>query len=376
MVTTVIRGRPEERAWRWRSDAAVFVVGYETLRGDAMSSGSVSRSRIWDVVVLDEAQRIKNAETQTAKACKRLRCRRAWALTGTPLENRLEDLASILEFVDGVASQAGQHAGPRYGATPALRRRLAAVQLRRRKHDVLPELPPKRVIDVLVELGPEQRASYERAERDGLVHLRTLGEEVTIQHVLELIVRLKQICNADPRSGHSAKLDDIVTRIGTLVDEGHRAIVFSQFTDAGYGVARIARELAQFDPLTYTGAMDASERDSVVRRFRDELWHGVLALSLRAGGLGLNLQSASFVFHVDRWWNPALERQAEDRSHRMGQRYPVTVYRYTCTGTVEQRIADILARKQQLFDEIVDDVSIDVREPLTTRELFAALGLG
>ena len=196
-----------------------------------------------------------------------------------------------------------------------------------------------------------------------------------IRHVLELITRLKQICNADPETGESAKLDDVRTRLDTLGRQGNRALIFSQYTDEIFGVGAIVRAIDDFHPLAFTGDMSSQERDRVVQLFKTDDSHQALVLSLRAGGLGLNLQEASYVFHVDRWWNPAIERQAEDRSHRYGQVVPVHVFKYTCNGTIEEHIEAILEGKQQLFDELIDDVSVDVGGRLTSEELFGLFGL-
>jgi SNF2 family DNA or RNA helicase len=247
--------------------------------------------------------------------------------------------------------------------------------LRRRKRDVLGDLPPKLVSDVTVALGRARRESYERTEREGVVELYRMGEAVTVESVLELIIRLKQICNFCPVTGQSAKLEDLVARLEELQEEGSRALVFSQFVDSSFGAAAIARRLRAFRPLLYTGAMSAARRDAVVRQFRERPEHRVLVLSPRAGGQGLNLQDASHVFHFDRWWNPAVERQAEDRSHRLGQTLPVNVYRYISEGTVEERIAEVLRDKQLLFDEMVDDVSLDPQERLSAEDLFGLFGL-
>ena len=292
---------------------ACVPVGYETLREDgADRPDSPPRRRIWDVVALDEAQRIKNRDTDVSRVCKRMRRRRAWALTGTPLENNLEDLGSILEFV--TPSPSGHAA--QLLAGPELIERQRAVQLRRRKADVLPQLPPKLSSSISLQLDAEQRVSYERAEREGVYALQARGADVQIQNVLELITRLKQLCNVDPVSGQSAELSDLDMRLGTLVAEGHRALVFTQFTDETFGARAVASRLARFRPLLYTGDMSLGQRDEVIRTFQQDARHSVLVLSLRAGGLGLNLQDASYVFHFDRWWNPSVERQAEDRSHR------------------------------------------------------------
>jgi SNF2 family DNA or RNA helicase len=362
-----IEGPPHERRWKWKADRQVYLASYETIRNDA-----TALDRTWDLVVLDEAQRIKNRSSLVAQVCKRLRRRRAWALTGTPLENTVNELASVLEFVR--QNEGGSRLPPLMPGF-RLQSRQLEVQLRRRKVDVLTELPPKTVERVLLDLTAGQRAAYDALERSGRRHLETLGAKATVLNVLELITRLKAICNFCPDSGTSSKLVDLRERLACLRDAGHRALLFSQWRNEAHGVMRLAAELAPFRPLVYTGTQTLSERTAVVDRFvRDKSW-GLLALSLRAGGQGLNLQCASYVFHFDRWWNPAVENQATDRSHRMGQQHPVTVIAYTCADTIEERIEQILDRKRQLFAALVDLVSLDVRRLLSDQELFGLFGL-
>jgi SNF2 family DNA or RNA helicase len=253
--------------------------------------------------------------------------------------------------------------------------KLRTLQLRRRKADVLPQLPPKITSHLLLPLGRAQRASYERAEREGIVELRERGASVRVENVLDLLVKLKQICNFDPSSGESAKMDDLRQRLATLRLEGQRALVFTQFVEGRFGARALAGRLAAYRPLLYTGDMSIPQREAAVREFKADPARTVLILSLRTGGTGLNLQEASYVFHFDRWWNPAVERQAEDRSHRLGQTVPVNVYTYTCENTVEERIHDVLAQKQRLFDQVIDETTLDVRTALTDDELFGLFGL-
>ena len=368
----IVRGSAADRAWQWAANVDVTLVSYDTLRSDfAGNPQSPLRRKPWNVVVADEAQRIKN-RNDTSYALKGLQRSRSWALTGTPIENDEEELASILEFVD----HDGRPPPMRYYPGPDLRARHRQLQLRRKKADVLRELPPKQVTTLTIGLHPAQRASYDRAERDGVVYLQSLGAEVRVQHVLELITKLKQICNADPETGHSSKLEDIKDRLERLVAQGHRALVFSQYTSAASGVAAAVRCLRDFNPLSYTGDMILQERDDIIYRFKTprtgtRSW----PYPCGPGGLGLNLQEASYVFHLDRWWNPAVEHQAEDRTHRIGQTVKVNVIKYSCANTIEERIDGILERKQRLFDRLVDDVSLDLSAQFTREELLGLFGL-
>ncbi len=366
----IVRGAQMDRGWQWNAEVHVTIVSYETLRSDTGGPQSPPHKKTWGVLVADEAQRIKNRNA-TSDAVKGIKRHRSWALTGTPLENAEDELASIVEFVD----QGDLSSDKRYLPGLTLRARHQELQLRRKKTEVLQDLPPKSTTKLPISLLPAQQNSYDRAEKEGIIHLRELGRDVRIQHVLELIARLKQICNADPETGQSSKIEDIRQRVETLTQQGNRAIVFSQYTSAGFGVAAIAEALQDFSPLSFTGELSLEERRSVIGRFRTNDIHKALILSLRAGGVGLNLQEASYVFHLDRWWNPAIERQAEDRSHRYGQTVPVHVFKYSCIATIEERIDRILQQKQELFDELVDDVSLDLARALSAEDLFGLFQL-
>ncbi len=367
----IVSGPAHEREWQWKAQKDVTLVSYGVVRQDAGRVADIRPSRReWDVVVADEAQRIKN-HNDTSNAVKSLRRTRSWALTGTPIENNEEELASIMEFAD----HDGKDPPKRFFPGIELLNRHKEIQLRRRKSDVLDDLPPKIETKLAIELGTKQSASYTKAEEDGVVYLKSLGAEVRVRHVLELITRLKQICNFDPVTGESCKLDDIRERLLQLSGQGHKALVFSQYTSEEYGVRAAANYLQEFSPIALTGDLTLEERSVAIERFRGGDEHKVMVISLRAGGLGLNLQEASYVFHLDRWWNPAVERQAEDRAHRMGQTVKVNAIKYSCVGTIEERIDKILERKQGLFDQLIDDVSIDLSSRLSGEELFGLFGL-
>lgn len=365
----IIRGSASDRSWQWNAEKEITLVSYDTLRSDFSTQSLVGRKN-WDVVVADEAQRIKN-RNDTSEALKRLNRNRSWALTGTPMENREEELASILEFVD----YDGTGVTKRYRPGVELQRRHRELQVRRKKAEVLKDLPVKQVTKVDIELGSRQRDSYDRAEQDGIVYLKSLGAEVSVRHVLELITRLKQICNADPKTGESSKLADIKDRVEQLAAQGHKTLIFSQYVSDTSGAGAVANHLRDFIPLAITGDLPLQERAEIIERFKTSREHKVLVLSLRAGGLGLNLQEASYVIHLDRWWNPAVESQAEDRSHRVGQTVKVNVIKYSCIGTIEERIDDILENKRELFNQLIDDVSMDLSAKMNSDELFGLFGL-
>jgi SNF2 family DNA or RNA helicase len=360
-----VLGSAAARAAIWRARAQVYITSYETLRADIDDERLGNRD--WDVVAIDEAQRIKNPDADISRAVKRLPRRYGWALSGTPLENSLDDLISILDFVAPGRFRPGTFAR-------GLRRLLGEVQLRRRRAEVLQDLPPKLPVQVVIDLEPPQRLAYERAKREGIIRLASLGADLRINHVLELILRLKQICNFCPETGASAKLIDLRERLKRVITSGERALVFSQFAAELFGVKRLARELEEFHPLVLSGDLPVETRAEVIRQFEREHEHKVLLLSLRVGGTGLNLTAASFVFHFDRWWNPALESQAEDRTYRIGQTNPVHVYSYLCSDTVEERVAEILTQKRQLFTDVVDGVSLRHIRRFDLTDLLSVVG--
>jgi len=346
-VSTAVGSR-DQRIAAWRADATLTLSNFESVRADLGTQSSGAR-RMWDVVVVDEAQRVKNPRSDIALVIKSLERRRSWALTGTPLENRIDDLISLLDFAAPGEFDPG-------AMGHGLRDLAQRVQLRRRRAEVLDDLPPKFASVIGLELTAAQRAAYRKAEEEGTMWLRSLGRELRISHVLELILRLKQICNFCPETGRSAKLVDLEQRLHAFAASDAKALVFSQFVQEPFGALRLARELRSFRPLVIAGGVDQPTRSAAFEAFERDRSRRVMILSLRAGGTGLNLASACRVVHFDRWWNPAVETQAEDRVHRIGQTRPVEVFAYLCAGTVEERIARILEEKRRLFSDLIDGV--------------------
>jgi SNF2 family DNA or RNA helicase len=360
----VIGGSSANRRLAWTvSSSPLKIVNYEVLTRDAEI---VDDDRIqFDLVILDEAQRIKNFDSKTSQAARSLRRSRAWALTGTPIENRPDDLVNLFAFLDD---------GRIPAETPPaeLPRLTGECILRRVKEDVLADMPPKIIQDVELELTPAQREAYDRAESDGVVHLNELGDTISVQHIFELVMRLKQICNFDPLTGESAKLEALMADMAEVADSGRKAIVFSQWVEP---LEKLARSLAPYGPLQYHGRVPHSQRPAILDRFRTDKSRHVLLMSYGTGSVGLNLQFTNYVFLFDRWWNPAIEDQAINRAHRIGQKDKVFVKRFLIADTIEGRIAQVLDRKRQLFDELIAQNAPPPRLGLSEDEIFGLFNI-
>lgn len=368
LVCHSVEGSRERRQALWEAFAAptglrchVLLATYETVRQDQQ----LLSGRQFDLMVLDEIQRIKNQDIGITRAVRSIHAKRRWGLSGTPLENRVEDLHSIFSFLKpGLLKE--------HDLSPAVvRDKIEPYFLRRRKEDAL-DLPPKIVDDQWLELTDAQRESYDRAKQEGVVQLKS-GHAVTVQHVLALITKLKQICNFDPATGESEKAKFILSRLEEVCEGGHKALVFSQYVES---LKMLQERLEQYVPLLYTGQLSDRQRLDILERFKSDTEAKVLLLSLKAGGVGLDLPQANFVFHYDLWWNPAVQRQAEGRADRIGQSKTVFVRRLLMLHTIEEDIEKILLRKARLFDETIEGLAdVDLRQSLTEEELFGLFGL-
>ncbi|WP_020668748.1 DEAD/DEAH box helicase [Amycolatopsis nigrescens] len=349
----------------------VLLTSYPLLRIDAELLDQVG----WDVVVLDEAQQIKNPDSQAARAARGLRAEARLALTGTPVENRLSELWSIMRFCNPGLLGSQRRFRERFvqpierQRDPAAARQLRAITapflLRRLKSEVASDLPAKQEAVVSCTLTDEQAALYRTTVRRMLSG--DLGTGIQRRgRVLRLLTALKQICNHPAQylgdfgdggelAGRSGKLARTTEMLAEVVDEGERALLFTQYRVMGELLAtHLAAELELAEVPFLHGGLSTSRRDGLVRAFQqDERASPLLIVSLKAGGVGLNLTRATHVLHYDRWWNPAVEDQATDRAHRIGQTRTVFVHKLVTGGTLEERIADLLESKRGLADAVI-----------------------
>jgi SNF2 family DNA or RNA helicase len=358
----VVGGGLEARRAAWTvSNAPLKLVNYEVLTRDAELVAGEEVG--FDLMVLDEAQRIKNKESKTSQVVRCVRRSRSWALTGTPIENSPDDLVNLFAYLD-------PHRIPPDTPTKQLPDYTGDCILRRTKEMVMTDMPPKVIQDVVLELSPAQRAAYEMAKEEGVVRLNEMGDTITLQHVFELVMRLKQICNFDPLTGQSVKLEQLVADMAEVAASGRKAIVFSQWVEP---LEVLAKALADAGPLLYHGRVPQRERPAILDRFKADDSRHVLLMSYGTGSVGLNLQFTNYVFLFDRWWNPAVEDQAINRAHRIGQKSQVFVKRFVTQGTIEGRIAEVLEQKRRLFEELLGTNGPPPELGLTQEEIFGLL---
>ena len=387
-------GNWQREAERFTPDLRVHVHhGSERARGDAFTAAvagsdlvittyaiasrdaAVLRRIAWRRVVVDEAQAIKNAATKQATAIRSIPAGVRIAVTGTPVENRLADLWSILEFANpgllgSAASFKKRYAEPieRHGddeAAARLRRFTGPFVLRRLKTDrsIITDLPEKLEMEVLTNLTAEQASLYQAVVDDMLAKIDAADGIERRGLVLATMTKLKQVCNhpahflrdGSPLAGRSGKLERLDEILAEVLQAGERALLFTQYAEfgamlRGHLAGRFGREV-----LYLHGGVAKSAREAMVTRFQsDEDWAPPLfVLSLKAGGTGLTLTAANHVVHVDRWWNPAVEDQATDRAFRIGQRRAVQVRKMVSAGTVEEKIAAMINQKRGLAAKIV-----------------------
>ncbi|WP_010278446.1 DEAD/DEAH box helicase [Paenibacillus senegalensis] len=349
----------------------------------------------WDSVCLDEAQNIKNPQTKQAMAVRRLESRHRIALTGTPVENRLTELWSIFHFLNpGFFGSLRQFSttfataidNKETEATHKLQRLIRPFLLRRVKKDpaIQLDLPDKYEVKTYISLTAEQATLYENYIQSMFSRLESLTGMQRRGLILSSLTKLKQLCNhpallqqpfeTTQREAHrSNKVERLLEMVSELRQDGDRCLIFTQFVETGKLLQQLLESHLE-EPVPFLhGGTSKAMRDTMISRFQQgETWegreYGIFLLSLKAGGTGLNLTAANHVFHFDRWWNPAVENQATDRAFRIGQTRNVQVYKFVTLGTLEERIDEMIERKQQLSQQIIGSGESWITE-LSTDEL-------
>lgn len=336
----------KEAAWRalaWRRHA--LLTNYEQMRDPP----EALRSHPPDLIVADEAHRLRKRTAKLTAGVMALRPGRFWAVTGTPLERDADDLATILSVIERrrfSASDARLHPS-------SLRAQARPYVLRRRKSEVLKELPPVRDAVEHISLSPEQKRAYQRTIAD----VRSASDG---GNELALLTRLREVCDFDRTTGRSSKADRILELLPRIREAGEKAVVFSYLLGPLRDLhSRVTRDIGPHASRLLVGAMTGEERDQVVREFREEKEVLVLLASTRVAGEGLTLVEANHAFLFNQWWNPSTNHQATDRIVRIGQKKSVRIYRFCCRETIEERLETILETKSRLFESAVERLADD-----------------
>jgi len=349
----------------------------------------------WRAVVLDEAQNIKNHDSKQARAVRALPARQRIALTGTPVENRLSELWSIMDFLNPGFLGSRESFQTRYARdveqgnvekAKALRRLMQPFLLRRLKTDktIIEDLPEKVEHTVYCNLTREQATLYQAVTRNMLDRIADAAGIERARLVLSALMKLKQICNHPAHylgdgsrlSGRSGKLARLEAMLEEALSAGDKALVFTQYTAMAGPLTRYLAQRFEREVLYLHGGVSQRKRDEIVWRFQEaQSGPPIFVLSLKAGGTGLNLTAANHVFHFDRWWNPAVENQATDRAYRIGQKRNVQVHKLICLGTLEERIDQLLQKKRALADAIIQDGEAWMTD-LSTQQLRDLFTLG
>jgi non-specific serine/threonine protein kinase len=353
------------------------------------------RQRQWDLVILDEAQAIKNADTRQTRAVKELKAGVRFALTGTPVENRAADLWSLFDFINpgllGSARDFGQYIRQREAASPpdysAIRQLTRPYMLRRMKTDkrVIADLPEKTELSAWCGLSAAQAALYEQSVAELAVAIENAEGIQRKGLVLSFLMRFKQICNhpsqwlkddayAPAASGKFSRLRELAEEID---ERQEKALVFTQFREIAAPLANFLAGIFRRPGLVLHGGTTLPKRREMVEAFQQDDGPPFFVLTVKAGGAGLNLTQAAHVLHFDRWWNPAVENQATDRAFRIGQKSNVLVHKFVCRGTVEERIDRLIEEKKALSGELLEGGGERILSEMNNEELmrFVALDL-
>lgn len=362
LLYAVVHGESSQRSLAWKLPFHVYITSYTTFRID------IKEERVHDpdkfsLIILDEAQYIKNRNSGRSRAVRQVASTYRWALTGTPLENSVDDVKALFSFLQPDVLDQNEN------YLPHIQRAIQPYMLRRLKKDVLKDLPPKTYETLRLKLSSKQRSEYNKILSQSREHLRDLERKrrVTRHHIFAEIMRLKQFCNFPGNSIRGPKSDAVREMVEEITASGQKVVVFSQFITNG--IDKLEQVVQAYGAVKLVGGMTSQQRERTLTQFRSDHDTHVLLISLKAGGLGLTLTEASYVIHFDQWWNPATMRQAEDRVHRQGQTQNVTIYELWIEDTIEDRIRSILTKKQALAERVIDSLATDVEDlNITTDE--------
>jgi len=417
---TVVRGSREARRLDWKYPAHVYVTTYDTVASDFLvavekgarltcakckRSSTAQKSlrsnpadlqsllkcklcggrlqtdsandtivdseayKEFDAIVADEAQYIKNPDTDRSKSVKNFRAKYRWALTGTPLETKVDDVVSIFDFLmPGYIDRS-------WLAPHRLQELIRPFVLRRLKKEVLSELPPKIREETWLELDGDQRREYEAALQHGRAELELLGGKATKIHIFALLTKLKQICNFASAKNSSPKTEALCDLLNQIKESGQKALVFTQYSGP-FGVERLSQTLTPFGVAVMTGELSDKAKQEAKHRFKHDSSVSTFLMTVKTGGLGLTLTEANYVIHFDHWWNPATMWQAEDRVHRIGQLRGVNIYSFWVQNTIEEKIYQKLKDRGLLFEQVINGLSEEaVTELISTEDWLEMLGV-
>lgn len=373
------------------TDCDVILTTYAILRIDLEKFQKTN----WDLLVIDEAQNIKNPSTSQTQAIKAIKAQMKVAMTGTPVENRLSELWSIFDFINkgylGTLTDFSKNYSipierfKELTRAQKLKKAISPFMLRRLKTDktIISDLPEKIVLDEFCYLTKAQVALYERILKESMENIANSSSRMNRRGaIFKLITNLKQVCNhpyhylkygdmSAAASGKTQKLMDILTNI---LDNNEKVLVFTQYKEMGSILESIIAEEFNHTPLFFHGSLNVKQREELIRKFKDDIEEKIMILSLKAGGLGLNLTSASNVIHYDLWWNPAVEDQATDRTYRIGQDKNVMTHRFITLSTFEEKIDKIIKDKRELANAAVFEGEKTITE-LSDDEIYEIFSL-
>lgn len=346
---------PEAHVLTLEGDAQNRLIQLERTTGFLLSSydqiriafSQPNRVKKFDVVILDEVQKIKNSNSRTTLSCNLIKKDSAWIMSGTPLENNSKEILSVFSFIKSGYIDKDM-------SNLEIKNMIAPFMLRRLKKDILKELPDLIEQDFYINLSSAQRAEYNK-----------VYENRKSENPLSVLTKLKQICNFS-EDGSSSKLDRLNEIIEELKLKDEKIIVFSQYVKS---LEKIFNNIESENKFIYHGGFDKKEKTKVLNHFKESNGSAVLLMSLQAGAVGLNLQEASTVVLFDRWWTPAVEKQAIARAHRMGRTEPVHAIKFLINDSIEERIHELLTEKEDLFEDIVEG-AVTIRNKIKLEEIL------